>query len=137
MEVAQRAEVVAGEIGDLAVRRARLWVSIVRSGMDPSFQISEIRADAVSAALAFEEAGDVEAILDAYVVLIVIDLNAAHWREMAASARLGLELASITGRDRRRGDFVEWLSAAHVWGSTDATESIASSRACSDRPAGD
>ena len=124
MEVAKRAQAVAAELGDLAQRQARLWVSSVRTMMDPSFQISEIRTEAESAARAFEEAGDLDATLDAYLVLLLIDLNVAHWREVASWARLGLERASASGRDRRGEEFANWLAAAQVWGSSDASASL-------------
>ena len=125
LRAAQRAEAVAADLGDLAMRRARLWVSVARSNTDPAFKLSEIRAEAESAARAFETAGDIDAILDAHVVMIFIDLIAAHWQDMATSARLGLELATTVGREERREDFAVWLSMAEVWGSTYASESLA------------
>ncbi len=124
MEVAKRAQAVAADVGDLAQRQAQLWVASVRTLMDPSFQISEIRTEAESAARAFEEAGDLDATLDAYLVLLFIDLNVAHWREVASWARLGLERSSASGRDRRAAEFANWLAAAQVWGSSDAAESL-------------
>jgi len=124
LRAAQRAEAVAAELGDLAMRRAQLWVSLARSHTDPAFQISEIRAEAESAARAFETAGDIDAILDAHVVMIFIDADAGHWRDTATSARLGLDSAATAGHEQRREDFAIWLSNAHVWGSTDASDSL-------------
>ena len=124
-QVASEAESVAAELGELQVRRARLWVSGVRSFSDPTFQITEIRAEAESAARAFEAAGDIDALLDTYIVMIFIDLNLGHWRETATWARRGLELAATAGREQRREDFAQSLSNALVWGSTNATESLA------------
>ncbi|HEV2006205.1 MAG TPA: adenylate/guanylate cyclase domain-containing protein, partial [Candidatus Limnocylindrales bacterium] len=125
MQVALRLEAVAAMIGELATRRARLWVSSVRSMTDPGFALSETRAEAESAALAFASAGDIDAILDAYQALILVDLNLAHWQDTATSARLGFELAREAGRDRRREDFAGWWSNALLWGSTDAAQSLA------------
>jgi len=124
MRVALRAEAVAAEIGELSIRRARLWVSSVRAMTDPAFVISETRTEAVSAARAFAAAGDVDAILDVHVVMMLIDLNVAHWRDAATSARLGLEAATEAGRERRRDEFAGWLSNAILWGSTDAAEGL-------------
>ncbi len=125
LKVAELAEEVARAIDDLAVRRAQLWISLVRAFADPSFLISKIRSEAESAARAFEAAGDVDATLDASLAMVNVDLGLAHWHETASSARLGLERATAAGRERYREDFASWLSAALVWGSSDATESLA------------
>ncbi len=125
LQVALRAEAVAAEIGELAKRRARLWVSSVRAMTDPAFRISETRAEAESAARAFAAAGDVDAILDAHGLMIHIELNMAHWQDAATAARLGFELATEVGRERRRDEFAVWLSNAVLWGSADAAEGLA------------
>jgi len=122
--VASEAEVVGAQLGELQERRARLWASGVRSFADPTFQITEIRAEAESAAEAFEAAGDIDALLDTYNVMILIDLNLAHWVATASWARRGLELAAAAGREPRREDFANSLSNAMVWGTTDASESL-------------
>ena len=57
------------------MRRARLWVSGVRAFVDPAFNLSDIRAEAEAVARAFEATGDIDALLDIYEVLILIDLN--------------------------------------------------------------
>ena len=124
MQVALRAEAVAQGLDELTVRRARLWGAGVRAFVDPAFNLSEIRAEAEAVARAFESAGDIDALLDIYEVLIVIDLNAAHWLDLMASARVGLELATKSGREGRRDDFADWLANSVVWGSTDAAEGL-------------
>ena len=121
---AGRAEAVATDIGELAIRRARLLLAGVRASTDPTFLITGIREEAASAAVAFEAAGDVDALLDAYVVMIWIDLNAAHWADCAAAARVGLERAAAAGRTRRADNFIGWLANALLWGSTDASDSL-------------
>ncbi|HEV8402494.1 MAG TPA: hypothetical protein VGQ31_05620, partial [Candidatus Limnocylindrales bacterium] len=126
MQIAQRAEAVAAGLGDLELRRARLWVSAVRGFTDPSFVLTDIRADAEAAATAFAAAGDINALLDVYEVMLTIDLNLAHWQATARWSRLGLKLAAATGLDQRREDFASSLSNAMVWGSTPALESLAS-----------
>ena len=83
LRIARQAEAVGAELGDRELRRARLWIGGVRSFTDPSFQLKDVRAEAESAARVFEAAGDVDALLDAYVVMILIELNLAHWEEMA------------------------------------------------------
>jgi class 3 adenylate cyclase/tetratricopeptide (TPR) repeat protein len=125
MRVAKQAEEVAAELGDHELRRARLWVSAVLSMTDPMFLISEIRAEAEAAATAFAAAGDIDALLDVYEVMVAIDLNLAHWQAAARWAQLGLKLAAATGLDQRREDFTTSWSNAMVWGSSDARESLA------------
>jgi tetratricopeptide (TPR) repeat protein len=89
------------------------------------FLISEIRAEAEAAATAFAAAGDIDALLDVYEVMVAIDLNLAHWQAAARWAQLGLKLAAATGLDQRREDFTTSWSNAMVWGSSDARESLA------------
>jgi tetratricopeptide (TPR) repeat protein len=125
MQLAQLAEQVAAVLGDLELRRARLWVWAVRGFVDPSFQITDIRGEAEAAAAAFAAAGNIDALLDVYDVMVLIDLNLAHWQATARWARLGLKLAAATGLDQRREDFTMSLSNAMVWGSSDAVESLA------------
>lgn len=122
---AHDAETVGAQIGELAALRARLWVSSARAMTDPDFRVSDTRAEAEAAVRAFSAAGDVDGLLDCYVLMIIIDLNVAHWRETATSARLGLDLATRAGREGQRGEFAGWLSNALLWGSTDASESLA------------
>jgi len=124
LQIAYRAERMADGLGELAVLRARLWIWGVRSFVDPDFQLSGFRAETEAAALVFETSGDVNALLDAYAVMNVIDLNLAHWRDTAEWARLGLELATATGRQSRRDDFAGDLANAVVWGSTNATADL-------------
>jgi hypothetical protein len=125
MRVAERAQAVAHGLDDLARRRARLWISGVRGFGDPAFILSDTRAETEEAARAFEAAGDITGLLDAHVVATVIEVNAAHWRDCARVARLGFELAAVTGSEKHREDFAMWLSSAEIWGSTHASESIA------------
>ena len=125
MRAAQRAEAVAEDLDDLARRRARLWISGVRGFSDPAFVLSDIRVEVEEAARAFEEAGDISARLDAHVVAVVIEMNAAHWRDSATWSRLGLELAVAAGHQRRGEEFATWRAVAELWGSTHATESLA------------
>jgi class 3 adenylate cyclase len=125
-QVAISAETVAAEIGELAPLRASIWAMGVRSMTDPAFSISVMRSKVEAAVVAFAAAGEVDAMLDAYQGLILIDLNVAHWRDTATSARLGYELAGEAGRARRREDFAGWWSNALLWGSSDAAEAIVS-----------
>ena len=124
LRVAQQAEAVGAEIGELAAMRARLWVWSARARTDPDFRFSDHRAEVEPARQAFQAAGDVEAVLDTYQVMVFIDLNVAHWQDQAASARLGVELATKAGNDRRRGEFTTWLSNALLWGLSPASEAL-------------
>jgi class 3 adenylate cyclase len=125
LRVAEQAEAVGRELGELAELRGRLWVWASRAWTDPEFRMSEIRPEVEAAIERFRAAGDVDALLDAVQVKLFVDLNGAHWRETAESARLGLQIATETARDLRRGDFARWLSNSLLWGSADATESLA------------
>ena len=125
MLVAQRAEEVAATLGDLKLRQARLWVSYVRGFTDPSFVMTDVRAEAEMSASAFAEAGDIDALMDVYELMVAIDLNLAHWEATARWSRLGLKLATASGLDQRREDFAESLSNAMVWGAFDAADSLA------------
>ena len=124
MQAAYRAEGVAKGLGELAVRRARAWVAAVRSFVDPEFQLSSVREETMATARALEEGDDVNALLDVYEVMNIIDLGLAHWRDSAEWARLGLDLATAAGNEGRREDFTSWLANAVVWGSTNAAEDL-------------
>jgi len=123
--LAREAESVAGEIGELAVLRSRLWVSSIRAFTDPEFLLSEHRSATDAAIRAFEAAGDIDGLLDCFIVKMTIDLNEAHWDDAATSSRQGLARATEAGRERQRNDFASWLSNALLWGSTDASEGLA------------
>jgi class 3 adenylate cyclase len=125
LRVARQAEVVGAELGEVATLRAQMWIACARAMTDPGFLISEFRADAEAAARAFAVAGDVDAILDAHVAIILIDLNVAHWRDAEMAARRGLEAATAAGRERRRGEFAGWLSNSLLWGPANASEGLA------------
>jgi hypothetical protein len=92
---------------------------------DPGFLISETRAAAEAAARVFDAAGDLDAILDGFVLLMQIEVNLAHWSDAAKWARLGLDRAAANAGERQREEFAAWLSNALLWGSTDARESLA------------
>ncbi len=125
LQMARQAEAVGAMIGDVELRRARLWTWAIQGFTDPAFQMTDIRAEVESAAKVFEDAGDIDALLDAHNVMILIDLNLAHWQETVKWSRLGLELAAASGRERRRTEFATALSNALLWGSTDAAEGLA------------
>jgi tetratricopeptide (TPR) repeat protein len=122
---AEQAEAVAATLGDLPLRRARLWAAAVRGFTDPTFLMTDIQDDVEAAVRDFEAAGDVDAQLEAILVLNLIHLNAAHWADTLASAQRGLELATTFGRERRREDFADWMTNALCWGQTHAAEGIA------------
>ena len=122
---AEQAEAVAATLGDLPLRRARLWAAAVRGFTDPTFLLTDIQDDVEAAVRDFEAAGDVDALLEAILVLNLIHLNAAHWADTVASAQRGLELATTFGRERRREDFADWMTNALCWGQTHAAEGIA------------
>ena len=124
LEAAKRAEDVAKGLGELAQRRARLWVTGIRVYTDPTFVISEARAETESDVQAFEAAGDVDALLEAYVVLNFIDTDLAHWQASATSARIAIAIATEAGLEGRREEFVDMYANALVWGSSDASESL-------------
>jgi len=92
---------------------------------DPTFKISSYQAEAEEAVAAFTAAGDLEGVLDAHSVRVLIGLNRARWHETAAAARDGLAVAALAGRERRRGLFAGWFANATLWGPDDATEGIA------------
>ena len=123
--LAERAEALAGEIGGLAVLRARLWSWTSRAYSDPSFRFASVRPDVGAAIERFRAAGDVTGLLDGLEVLSLVDLTAAHWGDAAASAREGQKVASEHGLDARRSDFARWLANALVWGDTNAREGLA------------
>jgi class 3 adenylate cyclase len=124
LELALAAEVVGARIGELEALRARLWVWASRSWVDPSFPFVEHRHEVEAAIETFRAAGDIDALLDAVEILVIVDLNDAHWKDAAASARLGLQVATEHGRDARRGDFSRWLANALLWGMEDASSSL-------------
>ena len=123
-EFARRAVAVGARIGELAVRRARLWVSSSRSNTDPTFRLTETVAEALAALRDFETAGDLDGVLDGLVMLYQIDLNRAYWQGAATWARRGLDESAAAGRERRRNEFVGWLSNALLWGSGNAAENL-------------
>jgi hypothetical protein len=122
---ARQAEAVGAELGELAALRARLWVWTVQAMTDPNFRFSDHRLEVERARAAFQAAGDVDAVLDTYQVMALMDVNVAHWEATATSAREGLELATQAGRDRIRGDMTTRLANAVVWGSSPASEAVA------------
>ncbi len=124
MAAAKGAEDVAQGLGELAQRWARLWISGIRQFTDPTFLISDVRAETEEAVRTFDAAGDIDALLDAYEILIFIDLNLAHWQGTIESCRLALDIATAAGRQGRREDFANWLANGLAWGSTDAAESL-------------
>ena len=93
----EQATAVAATLGDLPRRRAALWAWAIRGHMDPTFLLTDIQADVEAAARDFEAAGDVDALLEAILILNTIHLNAAHWADTVASAQRGLELATTSG----------------------------------------
>jgi len=123
-KVSRQVEALGERIGGLASVRGRLWVAAARAMTDPQFQVSSTRREVEAAIRAFEASGDVEAILDGYQAMAMIDLNVAHWNDAAVSARRGLDLATERGIEGRRGDFVSWLANAVLWGPSPAAESI-------------
>jgi class 3 adenylate cyclase len=125
IDVAREAEVVGRAIGELAELRGRLWALAARSWVDPTFGFETVRAEVEAGVERFRRAGDPAALLDGLEVLVIVDLNAAHWNDAAALAREGIEVATEHGFDVRRSDFARWLANALVWGNTDARESIA------------
>ena len=116
---------VGAELGEVATRRAELWVSATRGYADPAFLLSDIEAEVEAAARDFEAAGEVDALLEAILVQNLIHLNAAHWADTEKAARRGLDLATRYGRERRREDFADWLTNSLCWGQTHAAEGIA------------
>jgi hypothetical protein len=124
LAAAQQAEAVGAEIDEAAALRARLWVWAARSYIDPSFGFEHLRPQIESAVETFRAAGDIDGQLDAVEVLSIVDLGAAHWKDAAMWARVGLEVAAEHGLELRRGTFARWLTNALVWGNTDARESL-------------
>ncbi|MFL5678156.1 MAG: AAA family ATPase [Chloroflexota bacterium] len=122
---AEQAVEVGTRLGDVPARRARLWLVAMLSFADPTFLLSDAKAEIDAAARDFEAAGEVDALLEAMLVQTVIHLNAAHWADSDRVARRGLELATTFGRERRREDFTDWVTNALCWGQTDAAEAIA------------
>jgi DNA-binding transcriptional ArsR family regulator len=122
---AHEAHLLAGQIGEAAVLRAELWEWAATSFRDPSFRFETVRPKVNEAVRRFREAGDIPALLDALEVLSIVDLNAAHWSDAAASARLGIEVASEHGFVARRSDFTRWFANALLWGNSDANASLA------------
>ena len=101
-------------------------MGLVRSGLyRSSFVVTDVRAEAETSASAFAEAGDIDALMDVYELMVAIDLNLAHWEATARWSRLGLKLAMASGLDQRREDFTKSLSNAMVWGAFDAVGSLA------------
>ncbi len=122
---AAEAERVGAVIGELAVLRAKLWVTSGRSMTDPAFAISDAQGDVEDAAARFAAADDVDGLLDAYAAMISIDVSLAHWRDAAHFAELGYDRAAATGRDAQRDNFASWWSNALIWGSANAATSLA------------
>jgi class 3 adenylate cyclase/tetratricopeptide (TPR) repeat protein len=124
MEAARISRAVAPAIGDLAVHRAGLWVASARSMVDPGYRVSDAGDDLEAAVAAFEDAGDVDGLLDADALRQHIHLNLAHWSEAAAASRTGWARAVAHGRDRQRDRFALWLANAVVWGSTPVADGL-------------
>jgi class 3 adenylate cyclase len=124
LAAAQEAETVGAEIDEAAALRARLWVWASTSYLDPSFGFEQFRPQIESAVETFRAADDIDGMLDAVEVLSIADLGAAHWKDAAIWARVGLEVAAEHGLGLRRGTFARWLANALVWGDTDARESL-------------
>jgi class 3 adenylate cyclase/tetratricopeptide (TPR) repeat protein len=122
---ARQAVKVGAELGEVARRRADLWLSAMRGFVDPSFLLSDIEAEVDDAIRDFEAAGEIDALLEAILVQNVIYLNAAQWADAVKAARRGLDLATAYRRERRREDFTDWLTNALCWGQTHAAEGIA------------
>ena len=121
---ARQAQVIAAKLGEGAMLRAQLWVWASSAFSDPSFQFEKLRPQIESAVDTFRAAQDIDGMLDAVEVLALADLNAAHWKDTAMWARVGLEVAAEHGLEARRGAFARWLSNALVWGNSDARESL-------------
>jgi tetratricopeptide (TPR) repeat protein len=98
---------------------------VTRTFTDPAFVMTEMRPEAEAVARLAQDAGDVDALLDAYEILIMIDLNAAQWAATVDWAQRGVDLATLTGRERRREVFTDWLANGLLWGSTHAAEGAA------------
>ena len=113
---ARLAAEIAPVVGDLAVHRARLWIASTRGMTDPSYDTGSGLPVAEAAAAAFEAAGDIDGMLDADAMLVMIALNHARWRESASAARTGWERARASGRDRDRNHFAGLLANALTWG---------------------
>ena len=124
LAAAQAAETVGAEIDEAAALRARLWVWTCTSYLDPSFSFERFRPQIESAVETFRAAGNVDGMLDAVEVLSIVDLGAAHWKDAAMWARVGLEVAAEHGLELRRGTFARWLTNALVWGDTDARDGL-------------
>jgi len=123
-KVSRQLEALGERIGGLAAVRGRLWVAAARAWTDPQFQVSSTRREVEAAIREFEASGNVEAILDGYQAMMMIDLNVAHWNDSGDSARRGLAFAAEHGIENRRGDFAAWLANALLWGPSPAAESI-------------
>jgi len=124
LRAAREAEAIGPAIGELATLRAHLWVSSARSMTDPTFLLSETRAEAEAAARAFDAAADVDGATDCTLMLMQIELGLARWTEAARWARIGIERSEAAGRERQRQDFAGWLANALLWGPTDARQSL-------------
>jgi class 3 adenylate cyclase len=122
--IARRAEAVGTEISEAAGLRARLWVGATTAFSDPTFSFTEFRPQIESAVETFRATNDIVGLLDAVEVLSIADLNAAHWKDAARWARVGVEVAAEHGLEARRGNFAGWLSNALVWGDADAREGL-------------
>jgi hypothetical protein len=127
MRLARELESIAtASLGDGAIRRARLIQSMVRMNSDPSFSVSEVREEADEAIRFFRATGDIDGSLDAYTLLLSIELGLANWHASAADAQAALELAAAAGRERRRDNFAGWFANATLWGPDDASAGIGS-----------
>jgi class 3 adenylate cyclase/DNA-binding transcriptional ArsR family regulator len=124
LRFARQAEIVGASLGPLAVRRAGLYVASSLAMTEPSFVISELRAETEATIAAFEAAGDVGGVLDCIHVIVTIDLNLAHWSAAVQWAKRGLDLAAGAGLDRERGEFAASIGNSIVWGATPVAEGV-------------
>jgi hypothetical protein len=125
LRAARQAEAVAGALGPLSVRRAQLWVASVRTMSEPAFLVSEMQADAERSIADFQAAGDIEGVLDCLQILVVVQLNLAHWTDAVAWARRGVDVAAAAGLERQRSAFAAAIANALVWGATPIAEGLA------------
>jgi hypothetical protein len=72
----------------------------------------------------YRTAGDVDGLLDALELLVIVDLQSAHWGDVAATAQVGMEVSAANGRDTERSEFGRWLANTMLWGNTNAADGI-------------
>ena len=125
MRAARQAEAVGAQLGPLAVRRAQLWIASIRAMSEPAFIVSGVQTEAEASIGDYEKAGDIEGVLDCFQMLVVIQLNLAHWTAAVRWARRGMERAAEAGLERQRSEFAASIANAVVWGSTPIAEGLA------------